>query len=471
MDMNLEENLKRHRKRTSGRIWWCMRSTWWNLECRARLQCGSAEIVGKSQEKCKKQSVRENDRFWPVLGTWLTMSCENKRPWFDIFPNVSCVFAFSHAIITMCPTSCVHPFCSVFLFFWTHAHTQQQHSKQRTSPPHHTTPHTVHAFLCVNPPNAMKPKRNETWMLGYVHLQATVILRVVWARASAFTLCVVLCVVCVCVFWNLRGFRQCGGKAIRVYQEKANDLNVLFWTCSQTLNGHDPVVTVGEFVVQVMTPRGPFLVSGKMAMKNEPNIRLRWSRTVHFCLFSQWKMRGPILWNSVSPDRTFSKTNAPTLKKHPVCVCVLNAWAHTSYDLKYCERRVTSPLSHPFLLYTPKQQQQHKHHTQPNTTHRTLHTHRTTPHHTTPHKDTTTTPHSHTSTNTTSTLTTQRPQRDRGKERMREKMKEKVRDEMKERMKERMREHRRWSWRPRQFVEHIQLSSQNSWNKYFGNAL
>ena len=156
-------------------------------------------------------------------------------------------------------------------------------------------------------------------MLGYVHLQPTVILRVVWAQAS--TLCVVLCVVCVCVFWNLRGFRPCGGKAIRVHQEKANDLNVLFWTCSQTLNEHDPVVTVSEFVVQVMTPRGPFLVSRKMAMKNEPNIRLRWSRTVHFCLFSRWKMRGPIQWNSVSPDRTFSKTNAPTLKKHPVRVC------------------------------------------------------------------------------------------------------------------------------------------------------
>ena len=44
----------------------------------------------------------------------------------------------------------------------------------------------------------------------------------------------------------------------------------------------------GYFWGQVITLRGPFLVSGKVAMKDEPNIRLRCSRNVlFFCLFSR----------------------------------------------------------------------------------------------------------------------------------------------------------------------------------------
>ena len=51
--------------------------------------------------------------------------------------------------------------------------------------------------------------------------------------------------------------------------------------------------------------RGPFMVSRKMAMKDEPNIGSRCSQNVHFlCLFSRRKMRGPIWRSTVSPDRT-----------------------------------------------------------------------------------------------------------------------------------------------------------------------
>ena len=48
--------------------------------------------------------------------------------------------------------------------------------------------------------------------------------------------------------------------------------NVLFSTFSQTLNGQDLLVTSGEPLEQVTTPRGPFLVSAKIAMRHEPNI-------------------------------------------------------------------------------------------------------------------------------------------------------------------------------------------------------
>ena len=106
------------------------------------------------------------------------------------------------------------------------------------------------------------------------------------------------------------------------------------------------MLTSSEPLEQVITPRGPFMASRKVAMKSEPNIELRCSKT----LVSSIKMRGPIQRNTVSLDRiayssavlfsetvflwieplfrrigprvslirTFSKTNAPIPKKHPV---------------------------------------------------------------------------------------------------------------------------------------------------------
>ena len=55
---------------------------------------------------------------------------------------------------------------------------------------------------------------------------------------------------------------------------------------------------------QVITPRGPFMVSIKMAMKNEPNIKLRCCSTCSKTLVFSVKIRGPIQRNTVSLDRT-----------------------------------------------------------------------------------------------------------------------------------------------------------------------
>ena len=60
---------------------------------------------------------------------------------------------------------------------------------------------------------------------------------------------------------------------------------MLFWTFSQSLNGHDQVVTLGEPLVQVIPPLEPFMVSDKPATRDEPKIGLRCSRNVHVCLF------------------------------------------------------------------------------------------------------------------------------------------------------------------------------------------
>ena len=59
-------------------------------------------------------------------------------------------------------------------------------------------------------------------------------------------------------------------KAICVHQVKRvihGFGNVLFWTYSQTFNGHNPVVTSFELVVQVIRPRGPVVVSGKLTIR------------------------------------------------------------------------------------------------------------------------------------------------------------------------------------------------------------
>ena len=55
-------------------------------------------------------------------------------------------------------------------------------------------------------------------------------------------------------------------------------------TCSQTFNGQDQVVTSCEPLVQVIPLRGPFMVSRKLAMKDEPNIGSRCSRHVQCSL-------------------------------------------------------------------------------------------------------------------------------------------------------------------------------------------
>ena len=54
---------------------------------------------------------------------------------------------------------------------------------------------------------------------------------------------------------NFNNFHQ----VQRTSEESA--INVLFWTYSQTLNGHDPLVTSCEPPVQVITPRRQILAS------------------------------------------------------------------------------------------------------------------------------------------------------------------------------------------------------------------
>ena len=148
------------------------------------------------------------DLFWVHC---LTISCENKRPCFDNFTNASCVFAFSHAIITMCPPLVFTLFVP-FSCFSEHTHTHNNSTANNAHHHHHTTPHTVHAFLSGNVPSAMKRECSDMCTCNRP-------LSCEWFehRSPHCALCSVLCV---CVFWNLRGFRPCGGKAVRVYQEK-----------------------------------------------------------------------------------------------------------------------------------------------------------------------------------------------------------------------------------------------------------
>ena len=65
--------------------------------------------------------------------------------------------------------------------------------------------------------------------------------------------------------------------------------NVPCSTCSQTENVWDPVVIFGEPLKHVITLRGQILVSRKLAIRDDPNIRLRCSRKVEKHLFYRWK--------------------------------------------------------------------------------------------------------------------------------------------------------------------------------------
>ena len=69
------------------------------------------------------------------------------------------------------------------------------------------------------------------------------------------------------------------------------------------------MLTSGEPLEQVITPLGPFMASRKMAMKHEPNTKLRRSINLHFLLvFSIKNARSypasETKFSSVSQDRT-----------------------------------------------------------------------------------------------------------------------------------------------------------------------
>ena len=131
-------------------------------------------------------------------------------------------------------------------------------------------------------------------------------------------------------------------KAICAHQEKRmiDEIDdVLFQTWSETLNGHDPVNTSCESVVLVITTRGTFSISRKLTISDESNIRIRNSRFfyVFTCFLDEIEeilsrealfLRIIVILQikplflrialRVSSDRSFSKINASTPKKHPV---------------------------------------------------------------------------------------------------------------------------------------------------------
>ena len=56
-----------------------------------------AKIVGKSQEKCKNKALGKMANVGPFSGPRMAISCQKRRPCFDNFPVISCVFfTFSH---------------------------------------------------------------------------------------------------------------------------------------------------------------------------------------------------------------------------------------------------------------------------------------------------------------------------------------------------------------------------------------
>ena len=109
-----------------------------------------------------------------------------------------------------------------------------------------------------------------------------------------------------------------------------------------------------------------------------------------FLLVFSMKMRGPIQWNSVSQDRTFSKTNAPTQKKHPVCVCVKRMRTHILWPERLWTKGDFSP--HILSSSTHLKNTNNTNTTRNQTPHTTHSTH-TAPHHTTPHHTKTPRPH------------------------------------------------------------------------------
>ena len=99
-----------------------------------------AKIVGKSQGKCKNKALGEMANFGPFSGSRMAISCQKRRPCFDNFPVISCVFSHfltSQHHITHTPD---HTHFSLFLVVFSvfpHAHsTQHTHSQTHTQHTH-----------------------------------------------------------------------------------------------------------------------------------------------------------------------------------------------------------------------------------------------------------------------------------------------------------------------------------------------
>ena len=103
-----------------------------------------AKIVGKSQGKCKNKALGKMANFGPFSGPRMAISCQKRRPCFDNFPVISCVFhIFSPHNTT--PHTPYHTHFSLFLVVFSvfpHAHSTQHTHSQTHTRTHTFTPAT-----------------------------------------------------------------------------------------------------------------------------------------------------------------------------------------------------------------------------------------------------------------------------------------------------------------------------------------
>ena len=81
--------------------------------------------------------------FGLLLGPWMTTSCQQRSPCFDKLPNVSCVFAFSHAIFILFLANYIIHFVHFHCVFSTDKHNTTQHTHTAHNI-HNAQPHTAY---------------------------------------------------------------------------------------------------------------------------------------------------------------------------------------------------------------------------------------------------------------------------------------------------------------------------------------
>ena len=103
-----------------------------------------AKIVGKSQGKCKNKALGKMTNFGPFSGPRMAISCQKRRPCFDNFPVISCVFHIFSPHNTTQHTP-YHTHFSLFLVVFSvfpHAHSTQHTHSQTHTRTHTCTPAT-----------------------------------------------------------------------------------------------------------------------------------------------------------------------------------------------------------------------------------------------------------------------------------------------------------------------------------------
>ena len=99
-----------------------------------------AKIVGKSQGKRKNNALGKMPILDLFLGPWMAKSCQKRRPCFDMFPNVSCVFFCIFSLRCDHDLSLFYfPYLLISSYFTT---KKTQHITQHTHSQTHTLTHT-----------------------------------------------------------------------------------------------------------------------------------------------------------------------------------------------------------------------------------------------------------------------------------------------------------------------------------------